>query len=38
MARIISYPKLTTVSSEDLIPITDTSAAGNPLKNITVGD
>ena len=38
MTRIISYPKLTTVSSEDLIPITDTSAAGNPLKNITVGD
>ena len=38
MARIISYPKLTTVSSKDLIPITDTSATGNPLNNVTVGD
>ena len=38
MARLISYPKLTTVSSEDLIPITDTSAIGDPLKNVTVGD
>jgi hypothetical protein len=38
MARLISYPKLTTVSSEDLIPITDTSATGNPLKNVSVGN
>tara|TARA_R110001592_G_scaffold184262_1_gene427999 strand:- start:127 stop:1098 length:972 start_codon:yes stop_codon:yes gene_type:complete len=38
MARIISYPQITTVSSEDLIPITDTSAIGDPLKNVTVGD
>ena len=38
MARLISYPKLTTVSSEDLIPITDTSATDGPLKNVTVGD
>ena len=38
MARIISYPVLSTVSSEDWIPITDTSATGNPLKNVTVGD
>ena len=38
MARLISYPKLTTVSSEDLIPITDTLAIGDPLKNVTVGD
>ena len=38
MARLISYPKLTTVSSEDLIPITDTSAIDDPLKNVTVGD
>ena len=38
MARIISYPVLSTVSSGDWIPITDTSATGNPLKNVTVGD
>ena len=38
MARITSYPVLSTVSSEDWIPITDTSATGNPLKNVTVGD
>ena len=38
MARIISYPVLSTVSSGDWIPITDTSVAGNPLKNVTVGD
>lgn len=38
MTRIISYPKITTVSNEDLIPITDTSATGNPLKNVSVGN
>tara|TARA_B110000208_G_scaffold18850_1_gene23146 strand:- start:1869 stop:4955 length:3087 start_codon:yes stop_codon:yes gene_type:complete len=38
MARITSYPVLSTVSSGDWIPITDTSATGNPLKNVTVGD
>ena len=38
MARIISYPVLSTVSSGDWIPITDTSVTGNPLKNVTVGD
>lgn len=37
MARITSYPVLSTVSSGDWIPITDTSVTGNPLKNITVG-
>lgn len=38
MTRIISYPKITTVSNEDLIPITDTSATGNPLRNVSVGN
>ena len=38
MARITSYPVLSTVSSGDWIPITDTSVTGNPLKNVTVGD
>ena len=38
MARIISYPVLSTVSSGDWIPITDTSVTGNPLKNVTVED
>lgn len=38
MARIISYPVLSTVAKDDWIPITDTSATGNPLKNVTVGD
>ena len=38
MARITSYPVLSTVSSGDWIPITDTSATGNPLKNVTVAD
>jgi len=37
MARITSYPVLSTVSSGDWIPITDTSVTGNPLKNVTVG-
>ena len=38
MARITSYPVLSTVSSGDWIPITDTSVTGNPLKNVTVGN
>lgn len=38
MARIISYPVLSTVTKDDWIPITDTSVTGNPLKNVTVGD
>ena len=38
MARITSYPVLSTVSSGDWIPITDTSVTGNPLKNVTVAD
>jgi len=37
MARIISYPVLSTISSEDWIPISDISTAGNPLRNVTVG-
>lgn len=35
MARLISYPVLSTVSTTDLIPITDASGTGNPLKNVT---
>ena len=38
MARITSYPVLSTVSSGDWIPITDTSVTGNPLKNVTAAD
>ena len=37
MARIISYPVLSTISSEDWIPVSDISTAGNPLRNVTVG-
>lgn len=36
MARIISYPILSTLAGEDLIPITDVSSTGNPLKNVTL--
>ena len=35
MARLTSYPVLSTVSTTDLIPITDASGTGNPLKNVT---
>jgi len=38
MARITSYPVLSTVSAGDWVPITDTSTTGNPLKNVTVED
>ena len=36
MARIINYPVLSTVSSEDWIPISDISTVGNPLRNVAV--
>ena len=36
MARIINYPVLSTISSEDWIPISDISTAGKPLRNISV--
>lgn len=36
MARLISYPILSTLAGEDLIPITDVSDAANPLKNATL--
>ena len=36
MARLISYPILSTLAKEDLIPITDVSSTGNPLKNVTL--
>ena len=36
MARIISYPTISTVASGDLIPISDTSDAGRPLYNVEV--
>ena len=35
MARLISYPTISTVASGDLFPVTDISDAGKPLKNIT---
>ena len=36
MARLISYPILSTLAGGDLIPITDVSSTGNPLKNVTL--
>ena len=36
MARLISYPILSTVTSEDLLPITDISDPVRPLKNVTL--
>jgi len=38
MARLISYPTISTVASGDLFPITDISDASKPLKNITAVD
>lgn len=35
MARLISYPTISTVASGDLIPISDTSDANNTLYNVT---
>lgn len=37
MARLISYPILSTVASGDLLPITDISDTVKPLKNVTAG-
>lgn len=34
MSRLISYPIISTVASEDLIPITDISGPEGPLKNV----
>jgi hypothetical protein len=36
MANISSYPILSTLSNSDLIPITDVSSTGNPLRNVTL--
>ena len=36
MANISSYPTLSTLSNSDLIPITDVSSTGNPLRNVTL--
>ena len=35
MARLISYPTISTVASGDLFPVTDISDVNKPLKNIT---
>ena len=37
MARLISYPILSTVASGDLLPITDISDTVKPLKNVAAG-
>ena len=36
MARLISYPTISTLALGDLFPVTDMSAASRPLKNVTV--
>ena len=36
MANISSYPTISTLSKEYLIPITDTLSTGNPLRNVTL--
>jgi hypothetical protein len=38
MARLISYPTISTVASGDLFPVTDISNVNKPLKNITAVD
>jgi len=38
MARLISYPTISTVASGDLFPVTDISDVSKPLKNITAVD
>lgn len=38
MARLISYPTISTVASGDLFPVTDMSDVNKPLKNITAVD
>ena len=37
MAIINSYPKIDTITSEDLVLISDTSKEGNPTKTASVG-
>ena len=36
MANLLSYPIISTVASGDLLPITDISTTGKPLRNISV--
>lgn len=38
MARINTYPKLSTVNPSDLLIITDVTSSENPTRNITVGE
>tara|TARA_R100000541_G_scaffold16228_1_gene25813 strand:- start:384 stop:1325 length:942 start_codon:yes stop_codon:yes gene_type:complete len=35
MARLVSYPTISTVNLNDLFPVTDTASSGKPLKNVT---
>jgi len=35
MARLISYPTISTIALGDLFPVTDMSGVGKPLKNVT---
>jgi len=38
MARINTYPKLSTVNPSDLLIVTDVTSSENPTRNITVGE
>ena len=38
MARINTYPKLSTVNPSDLLVVTDVTSSENPTRNITVGE
>ena len=38
MARLISYPTISTLALGDLFPVTDVSGVGKPLKNVTGTD
>jgi hypothetical protein len=37
MARINTYPKLSTVNPSDLLVVTDVTSSQNPTRNITIG-
>ena len=37
MARINTYPKLSTVNPSDLLVVTDVTSSENPTRNITIG-
>ena len=37
MARINTYPKLSTVDPSDLLVVTDVTSSENPTRNITIG-